>query len=61
MITGSTGRWRAYRASLLYPMHMAHWTLFHIVAIFGLILANGFFVAAEFALVSLRATRVEQL
>jgi CBS domain containing-hemolysin-like protein len=42
-------------------MHMAHWTLFHIVAIFGLILANGFFVAAEFALVSLRATRVEQL
>jgi putative hemolysin len=42
-------------------MHMAHWTLFHIVAIFGLILANGFFVAAELALVSLRATRVEQL
>ena len=40
---------------------MAHWTLFHLVAIVGLILANGFFVAAEFALVSLRATRVEQL
>jgi putative hemolysin len=46
---------------LLYPIHMAHWTLFHLVAIVGLILANGFFVAAEFALISLRATRVEQL
>src|ERR1700760_3501931 len=42
-------------------MHMVHWTLFHIVAIVALVLANGFFVAAEFALVSLRATRVEQL
>jgi putative hemolysin len=40
---------------------MVHWTLFHGVAIVALILANGFFVAAEFALVSLRATRVEQL
>jgi putative hemolysin len=40
---------------------MAHWTLFHGVAIIGLILVNGFFVAAELALVSLRATRVEQL
>lgn len=40
---------------------MLHWTLFHGVAIIGLILANAFFVAAEFALVSLRATRVEQL
>ena len=46
---------------LLYPIHMVHWTLFHGVAIVGLILANSFFVAAEFALVSLRATRVEQL
>ena len=46
---------------LLYPIHMVHWTLFHLVAIVGLILANGFFVAAEFALISLRATRVEQL
>ncbi|MFL6429302.1 MAG: hemolysin family protein [Acidobacteriaceae bacterium] len=46
---------------LLYPMFMVHWTLFHGVAIIGLVLANGFFVAAEFALVSLRATRVEQL
>jgi len=40
---------------------MVHWTLFHVVAIVGLILANSFFVAAELALVSLRATRVEQL
>ena len=31
------------------------------VAVAGLILANGFFVAAEFALVSLRRTRVHQL
>ena len=31
------------------------------VAVAGLILANGFFVAAEFALVSLRRTRVDQM
>jgi len=42
-------------------MGMLQWTLFHGVAIVVLILANGFFVAAEFALVSLRSTRVEQL
>jgi putative hemolysin len=35
--------------------------LFRTVAIAILILANGFFVAAEFALVSTRETRVEQL
>ena len=59
MITGNeSGRGGE---ALLYPIHMVHWTLFHIVAIVGLILANSFFVAAEFALVSLRATRVEQL
>jgi CBS domain containing-hemolysin-like protein len=40
---------------------MLHWTLFHGVAMIALILANGFFVATELALVSLRATRVEQL
>lgn len=40
---------------------MLHWTLFHGVALIGLILVNGFFVAAELALVSLRSTRVEQL
>jgi CBS domain containing-hemolysin-like protein len=35
--------------------------LFRFVSIAMLILANGFFVAAEFAIVSLRETRVEQL
>ena len=40
---------------------MTHWLLFRAVAIAVLILANGFFVAAEFALVSIRETHVEQL
>ncbi len=40
---------------------MSEFLLFHGVAIVVLILANGFFVAAEFALVSVRQTRVEQL
>ena len=35
--------------------------LFRAVAVALLILANGFFVAAEFALVSVRETRIEQL
>jgi CBS domain containing-hemolysin-like protein len=35
--------------------------LLQIVAVAVLILANGFFVAAEFALVSMRETRVEQM
>src|SRR5580698_2802617 len=35
--------------------------LFRFVSIAVLILANGFFVAAEFALVSVRDTRIEQL
>ena len=35
--------------------------LLQIVAIAILILANGFFVAAEFALVSIRDTRIEQM
>ncbi|HZC42597.1 MAG TPA: hemolysin family protein [Acidobacteriaceae bacterium] len=35
--------------------------LFRAAAIVALILANGFFVAAEFAMVSLRRTRVQQL
>src|SRR5215216_761097 len=30
-------------------------------AVFGLVLLNGFFVAAEFALVSVRSTRIDQL
>lgn len=40
---------------------MAQFLLFHGVAIVALILANGFFVAAEFAMVSVRDTRIEQL
>ncbi len=32
-----------------------------LLAMFGLVLLNGFFVAAEFALVSVRRTRIEQL
>lgn len=40
---------------------MTEHLLFHGVAIIVLILANGFFVAAELAVVSVRATRVEQL
>src|SRR6202167_1740097 len=40
---------------------MSEFLLFHGVAIVVLILANGFFVAAEFALVSVRETRIEQL
>jgi putative hemolysin len=40
---------------------MSEFLLFHLVGIVILILANGFFVAAEFALVSVRETRIEQL
>lgn len=40
---------------------MLEWMLFHGIVIAFFILANSFFVAAEFALVSLRETRVEQL
>ncbi|ACO34233.1 MULTISPECIES: hemolysin family protein [Acidobacterium] len=40
---------------------MSEFLLLHGAAIVMLILANGFFVAAELALVSVRATRVEQL
>lgn len=40
---------------------MSEFLLFHGVAIVVLILVNGFFVAAEFAVVSVRETRIEQL
>src|ERR1700741_1098665 len=40
---------------------MFEFLLFRGVAIMVLILANGFFVAAELSVVSLRATRIEQL
>ncbi len=36
-------------------------TLLRLLAVAALVLANGFFVAAEFALVSVRRTRVEEL
>jgi len=36
-------------------------TILKLLAVIGLVLANGFFVAAEFALVSVRRTRVEEL
>jgi CBS domain containing-hemolysin-like protein len=34
---------------------------FRVVAVLALVLANGFFVAAEFALISVRKTRIDQL
>ncbi len=40
---------------------MLEWVLVRAVAVAFLILANSFFVAAEFALVSVRETRLEQL
>ena len=40
---------------------MLEWTLFRVIMVAVFILANAFFVAAEFALVSVRETRVEQL
>ena len=35
--------------------------LWRLAAIFALVFANGFFVAAEFAIVTIRRTRVDQL
>ncbi len=40
---------------------MLEWMLFRAIMVAFFILANSFFVAAEFALVSIRETRVEQL
>ena len=40
---------------------MLEWTFFRIIMVAIFILANAFFVAAEFALVSVRETRMEQL
>ncbi len=40
---------------------MLGFLLFRVVSVAMLILANGFFVAAEFALVSVRETRIEQM
>ena len=40
---------------------MIEWIFFRLTMVAFFILANSFFVAAEFALVSIRETRVEQL
>ena len=40
---------------------MLEWLLFRVILVAFFILANSFFVAAEFALVSIRETRVSQL
>ena len=37
------------------------YTLLNIIAVFLLVFANGFFVAAEFALVSIRRERIETM
>ena len=46
---------------LNWPQTMLEWTLVHGSLIAFFILANSFFVAAEFALISVRETRIEQL
>lgn len=40
---------------------MLEWLIFRVILVAVLILANSFFVAAEFALVSVRETRIQQL
>src|ERR1700742_4745143 len=50
---------KALRNARLRPM--LEWILFHGIVVAFFILANSFFVAAEFALVSVRETRIEQL
>src|ERR1035441_8976261 len=45
-----------------YPQHgMLEWMLFRAIMVAVFILANSFFVAAEFALISVRETRMQQL
>src|ERR1700712_5533882 len=46
---------------MLDSAQMLEWILFHGIVVAFFILANSFFVAAEFALVSVRETRIEQL
>jgi len=53
------GWWNGANAMLVSEMHGL--VLLQCVAVAMLILANGFFVAAEFALVSIRDTRIQQL
>jgi putative hemolysin len=52
---------RAAPPNAILTTEMHGLPLLQIVAVAMLILANGFFVAAEFALVSVRDTRIEQL
>ena len=40
---------------------MMEWMLFRVLMVAFFILANSFFVAAEFAMVSVRETRMQQL
>ncbi len=40
---------------------MLEWMLFRVIMVAFFILASSFFVAAEFALVSVRETRIQQL
>ena len=35
--------------------------MWRLIAVLGLVFANGFFVAAEFAIVTVRKTRIDQL
>ena len=44
-----------------YTRHMLQWALLRILTVAVLILATAFFVGAEFAIVSIRQTRLEQL
>ena len=50
-----------WAGALLDSILMLEWVLFRGILVAFFILANSFFVAAEFALVSVRETRIEQL
>ena len=53
---------RGWRESKCYALSQMHGlTLLKSVAVAMLVLANAFFVAAEFGLVSIRETRIEQM
>src|SRR5260370_10516816 len=55
---------RVSMAGTRQPLHlssMLEWMLFRVIMVAFFILATSFFVAAEFALVSVRETRIQQL
>src|SRR6201999_2562119 len=55
-------RCRAFLCVKCYPQaRMLEWMLFRAIMVALFILANSFFVAAEFALISVRETRMQQL